>query len=842
MFKIVFILISYLILTDCSSDMKTKTVDEEKFVINFVNKNIRFSEKNYWKKRKKWKNRYQTIEERKKWRTWKKDFFNSLWIQEIFEFGEIYTDIMEPIKSQSKLGVLSDIILKDLSPPLEKNKETILKTFTWLHSINGQNFTLSEYFRQFKKISSINIDIIHVSIDPKSRKKEDLSVFTQAIVRARFDIRGEGTKNVRQDIFIADFIAKKSLGKWSSFNAKVLSGETRLQNRKITKSFKNITREVGLFDIPIQLRTEAIRRGGYALSVTDYNADQNPDLFIGLREGGQAYQLKEKKYYPIDISMNKENYIKTALFADFDKDGDQDSIIVRFTPHKSKKPREHSVDVVYYSNQGNGQFSQIDNIFGEPDYNREPMPATVGDFNGDDYFDFYVGYPGQRDFTAFTPDPESVKKTQGLYINNKQGGFIEQTKKRFNFFDSMSANKSNLYPHSAVAVDYDLDRDIDIIVADDRGNISPLYQNSGKGLFVDISKRIGFMNEKFAMTFAIGDYNNDGITDIAITNVLTSAQEAYYNSRLINYSAMEVTPKDYGLRLFSGTPSGQFVEVTESSNLSFPGNGTAGVIFIDYDNDGYQDLYVTNGLWSGTPHGQDVSFFYTILLNKSSFGGGIHSSLSKRDFHGLLPLLSNIRGRRFDYNSKTWLHNNKKQMRPSLAGFERNRLYRNNGDGTFTDIAFFEGVDLIADGYIVGKLDYNRDGKMDLILRNADPGIEEYKYPAVTLFENNIDNGNNSVTVALKSQGADSVGSFAIAEIEGMGKSVHHLIGNNGSMQSERVLHIGLGKKKVLNKLVIYWHNGDKQVIYNLSPGFHLFERPSAKLYQSGLRIEGITR
>ena len=71
----------------------------------------------------------------------------------------------------------------------------------------------------------------------------------------------------------------------------------------------------------------------------------------------------------------------------------------------------------------------------------------------------------------------------------------------------------------------------------------------------------------------------------------------------------------------------------------------------------------------------------------------------------------------------------------SLGGDQRNRLYRNNGDGTFTEVGYLEGADCSEDGYIVAPMDIDNNGTQDLVLRNTDPAIGN-SYDPVILLEN----------------------------------------------------------------------------------------------------------
>ena len=88
----------------------------------------------------------------------------------------------------------------------------------------------------------------------------------------------------------------------------------------------------------------------------------------------------------------------------------------------------------------------------------------------------------------------------------------------------------------------------------------------------------------------------------------------------------------------------------------------------------------------------------------------------------------------------------------SLGGNQRNVLFRNNGDGTFTELAFLAGVDTIDDGYMPAFADMDKDGKVDLLVRSCDPGTPQYQYPSLRYYKNTSSNANNQLTVTLARQ------------------------------------------------------------------------------------------
>ena len=166
----------------------------------------------------------------------------------------------------------------------------------------------------------------------------------------------------------------------------------------------------------------------------------------------------------------------------------------------------------------------------------------------------------------------------------------------------------------------------------------------------------------------------------------------------------------------------------------------------------------------------------------------------------------------------------------SLAGHQRNRLFHNNGDGTFTEVGFVAGVDSIADGYMPAIADLNRDGKLDLILRNADPGYAKDQFSPVEIYKNQA-GSTNAVTIKLKGidSNPDGVGAILDARIEDK-KLRRQMIGSSGTVQSERIIHFGLNGKDKIDELSIRWPSGVRQVLRNMPMGYHVIsEMPLSK-------------
>jgi hypothetical protein len=155
-------------------------------------------------------------------------------------------------------------------------------------------------------------------------------------------------------------------------------------------------------------------------------------------------------------------------------------------------------------------------------------------------------------------------------------------------------------------------------------------------------------------------------------------------------------------------------------------------------------------------------------------------------------------------------------------------LFRNKGDGTFIEVGFLEGVDSLADGYVVAKSDIDQDGDLDLILRNGDPGTKAVHFPPLQIFKNNSQ-GHAIRLKLIASSGAEAVGA-AVTVTAGGSTQYQQLIANNGTAQSEKILHFGLGAGAKADKLVVVWPSKKTTTLENVPAGMHTIKESGGLL------------
>src|SRR5207249_687087 len=266
-----------------------------------------------------------------------------------------------------------------------------------------------------------------------------------------------------------------------------------------------------------------------------------------------------------------------AVAADFNNDGNVDLFVTNFGPN------------ILYKNNGNGTFTDVTEKAGVAGGNTWHTGATFGDYDKDGYLDLYVC--GYIDFDIYNPPdrsklycafrgvnvkacgPRGLKGAPDkLYRNNGDGTFSDVT-------DRAGVTDKNLYyGFAAIIEDFDGDGWPDIVVTND-ANPNYFYRNKGNGSFEEIGATAGFAYdaqglEQANMGLAIGDIDNDGWMDLFVT---TFAGQSY--------------------TLFHNDGKGMFTDTSYPSGLgavTMPYLGWS-TFFLDYNNDGWKDLFCVNG-------------------------------------------------------------------------------------------------------------------------------------------------------------------------------------------------------------------------------------------------------
>ena len=287
----------------------------------------------------------------------------------------------------------------------------------------------------------------------------------------------------------------------------------------------------------------------------DYNNDGWIDLYVTDPIGRNTlYQnIGDGTFSVSDIADQvalTNTYSQGATFADYDNDGWKDLLVVNW-----------GQDHLFHNENGKG-FVDVSFQAGIKD-DRNSKSASWGDYDNDGFLDLYVA-----NWSCY---PKCGRQMDGepdrLYHNNRDGTFTEVT-------DLLGGGVTGA-GFIANFTDYDNDGDLDIYLVNDEF-INPignkLWRNDGPGCkgwcFTQVAKEANANSKVFGMGLAAGDYDNDGDMD-------------YYYS---NVGPME---------LLQNQGDGTFQNVAEQAGVNIPNSIGWGAVFLDYNNDGWRDLYLS---------------------------------------------------------------------------------------------------------------------------------------------------------------------------------------------------------------------------------------------------------
>ena len=664
---------------------------------------------------------------------------------------------------------------------------------------------LDRYFSEFKTIEFVETRLLKLGVGYADINKfEDVYMpeFQNPKFTIFFEVKGIQQDGRRRNDKFDVSIKLNKLGDQKYEFAAIQTQKVITARLTREPAFKIAAANAGFNAGKVWPRLEALRRGGYGFAVEDFNGDGVLDAFVGnygsssLWVGSKSGEFKE-----IAVpDVNKVTLAKAAAFVDLNNDGWKDLVITRFAADNLVG------DIVLFKNES-GKFTKVENAFPSEILRDYAMPMAIADYNNDGKLDIYIGFPGERDFSAGPAPTKKFTVSHGLFLNRGDFKFLDQTDKLEN-----SAG-GRIAPHGAMASDMDADGKTDLVIMDDQKNLSPIYRNNGDGTFQIQNAEMKIMNHGYGMGIAAGDFNQDGRQDYIMSNATFDSQ-----GRLLvpfkngfNYSYYGLNK---GLRLFYNRKDGGFKE-EKSLSLLQTGEGAGGATTIDYDSDGKQDIYLVNGLWSGTSRDEKIDSLFAKAdaleianLNHLQDGSGERSpDGSKSIFMKVLM--------------KEKVSEGGVEKTMSFAGYQRNKLFKNLGNGEFLEVGYLEGVDSLSDGYMSVVADLNRDGKPELLLRNCDPGTMENPFPVIEVFQNQH-RSEKSLWLTFKGEKSNrsGVGARVVATV---GKQQHYreVFANNSAAQGEISVHIGLGTENAAKTVKVYWPSGLVDTYKNVKAGRH---------------------
>jgi len=339
--------------------------------------------------------------------------------------------------------------------------------------------------------------------------------------------------------------------------------------------------------------TGATLLGHHGLAVGDVNGDGLDDVYL-CEPGGLPNRLfvQNSDGTTVDFSSNAGvdwlEESKSALLIDLDNDGDQDLVVAM--PGR----------IVFAENQGQAHFKLKFSNYAVSD----PTSLCAADYDGDSDVDVFVcAYIGGKERGGLpmpVPFHDANNGGKNILMRNEGG---------FRFIDATDpsglGNDNSRFSFAAAWDDYDNDGDIDLYVANDFGR-NNLYRNDG-GRFVDVAAGAGVEDIATGMSVSWGDYNRDGLMDVYVGNMYSSAgNRVTYQRRLSEKQSDKVVAHVQrmarGNTLFANAGNNTFQDVSEAAAVTM-GRWAWASKFVDLNNDGWQDLVVTNGYVTNAGNG-----------------------------------------------------------------------------------------------------------------------------------------------------------------------------------------------------------------------------------------------
>ena len=455
-----------------------------------------------------------------------------------------------------------------------------------------------------------------------------------------------------------------------------------------------------------------------------------------------------------------------------------------------------------------------------------------------------------------TPHPLTVKPDPPphahLYRNDGNGHFTDVTKE--------SGLDPDMYGDAVTAADYDNDGYEDLLVTG-YGKVV-LYHNNGNGTFTDVTKQAGINVNGWAISSTWLDYDKDGCVDLFVGRYVKfdPKYRAYYPAD--NYPG----PLDYAgetNKLFHNNCNGTFTDVSDKSGISAYIGRTMGVTAADFDNDGWDDIYVTNdsiqnflfhnnhnGTFSeiandtGSAYGQDgeatssmgpvaADFWNRGILDlwvtdgsynrflKNLGAPQLGSSSPPTEWKGFDDVTAAAGISQTEAQYTSWgsgvydfdndglldilvFHGGLIHMIP-----QEHTVFRGLGNGKFADVSREAGSVLshrtVARGACFA--DYDNDGKVDAYVVNL--GAEG------TLLHNVSTNTGHWVEIKLvgTKSNRDGIGARIEVFAGGMRQTAERVASSGYLSQNDGRVHFGLGKADSISKIIVRWPSGIVQAL-----------------------------
>ncbi|WP_297818024.1 CRTAC1 family protein [uncultured Paraglaciecola sp.] len=491
-------------------------------------------------------------------------------------------------------------------------------------------------------------------------------------------------------------------------------------NESSSAAFSDVSRSAGLCYTPSSSNIDSpTSRMAGGIAVSDYNGDGLLDFYVSHGRDGHGRlfrQTSDHRFVELteQAGIASTSISRGAAFMDINLDGWPDLISTQDGPNWLQ----------IFANNGDGSFTDITQSTGI-NLTKPAFSVAAGDYDLDGDLDLFFAHW----LTNNTDNPlEYLWQNQGdsSFIDDSQTLEIRTIKGTF-LAENRAAEME--YSFTPIFADINNDRYPDMLLTGDFNSSQILVNNNGVG-FVDMTTDV--FTDKAGMGAAVADYDNDGDLDWFVSAI---GDPIANNVEFAAYS---------GNRLYQNQGMGDFIDATNEAGVrqAYWGWGSC---FADFNNDGYQDLFVVNG-YDGLSEEDSARGIYTIFNDN-----------------------------------------------PAV-------LYINNGDNTFTERATELGAVHTQMGRGLACFDYDRDGDQDMFIANSGA--------APTILRNNhFAQGQHFLNIRLQGLATNpqAVGARVYITVVDEERMIELQLGNNYLSQNPVEAHFGVGSAQQIESVRIEW-------------------------------------
>ncbi len=534
---------------------------------------------------------------------------------------------------------------------------------------------------------------------------------------------------------------------------------------------------------------------GAGVGVLDVNNDGLQDIFFAGNMVSDQLYLNEGEFRFSNISelagfANESTWSTGVAIVDINNDGYDDIYVCKFIYADPARRRNK----LYINNQDN-TFSEKASEYGIADEGYSVM-ANFFDYDRDGDLDLYVANqpPGAKKLRK-NLKPTDTQYTDRFYRNDGNNRFTDVT--------STAGMINNCFSLSATVSDFNEDGWPDLYVAADYEEPDLFYQNNGDGTFTNIANDALKHISNFSMGADIADINNDGYMDFFTADMV--AEDNFRNKT--NMSSMAVE-KFWGLvqmgyhyqfmfnSLQLNNGNGTFSEIAQMSGVSKT-DWSWSALFVDADQDGYKDLFITNGILKEIRNKDYSNNLKKLVKDRKAKAGG------------------NIKFDPLELSA----------MAPSVK--IKNRAFRNDGELVFESKTDRWGFEKPGWSQGMAYADFDNDGDLDFVISNTNEIADIYRNQI------NERKGNNYLAITAEGMPANLSAINTRVRIEyGEGQhQVSDLTPYRGYMSScQNIAHFGVGRNGTVAKVSVLFPDGKEWSQTNVKANQNLVVKYSADL------------